>query len=444
MTQLLLAALLAAGPALTAEPPLADPPVVEVAPAEAAAPPEAPSVSFRGHLEWITALGAASSRASPVNPGNRVLEVPAGGGQTELRPDLRLEVGPTLTAIARPRFWVRSEKSRTDDGWQAERSEAKAEWIEGYATWRVSDALSVSYGLQNFQWGPADLVSPSNRIFHATGFYRDPVYVVRGRHLVRANLSAGRAWSLVLLAEVGDNGEPPFVAGEPFEQKALAKLEWTAPAGDLYAAVTAGASQRSRGWFGEYATAPLVAGLAAYVDAVHTMGRRAWYPVADPILGATFAETGMETRRLRTTVLGGLRYSFVNGNDLRVEYLFDEAGWTDAQLAAAQTAALRSLAAADPAGLARFLDPGFELLGRHLLYASLSLPDLPPAERTRVQARYLRSLTDGSGTAFITASHDATDSVVGFVSLSATHGPADGALSRLTRATFAAGATVNW
>lgn len=444
MTPLLLAALLAAEPATPAEPTPADPPVVEAAPAQPVATSEAPPFTFRGHLEWITAVGAASSRASVVNPGNRILQVPAGGGQTELRPDLRLEVGPALTAIARPRFWLRSEKAHTDDGWQAERSEAKAEWIEGYATWRVSDALFVSYGLQNFQWGPAELVSPSNRIFHATGFYRDPVFVVRGRHLVRANVSAGRAWSVVLLAEVGDNGEGPFVAGEPFDPKAVAKVEWTAPAGDLTAAVTAGASERTRGWFGEYATVPIVAGLAAYVDAVHTVGRRAWTPIADPVLGATFAESGMEIRQLRTMALGGLRYSFVNGNDLRIEYLYDEAGWSDAQLSAAQTAALASLAVGDPAGLARFLDPGFELLGRHLLYASLSLPDLPPGERTRIQARYLHSLTDGSGAAFLTGSYDATDSVVAFVSLSATHGPADGALSRLTRASFAAGATVNW
>lgn len=442
MIPLLLASLLAAAPEPSAEPPAIDaaPEVAAVSAEGSAVPP----VTFRGHLEWISAVGGASSRASPVNPGNLVLKVPAGGAQTELRPDLRLEVGGVLTAIARPRFWLRSEKAHTDDGWQPERSQAKAEWIEGYAAWRVSDALTVAYGLQNFQWGPAELVSPSNRIFHSTGFYRDPVFVVRGRQLVRVNVSSGRDWSAVILAEVGDNGEAPFVAGEPFDPKAQAKVEWLAPGGDLYAAVTAGASERSRGWFGEYFTVPLVAGLSAYGDAVHTVGRRAWYPVPDPVLGATFAESGMETRALRTTALGGLRYAFENGNDLRVEYLFDEAGWTDAQLAAAQTAAVSALAVGNPAGVAPFLDPGFELLGRHLLYASLSLPDLPPGERTRLQARYLHSLTDGSGVGFVTGSYDATDSVVAFLSLSATHGPADGALSRLTRAAFAAGATVNW
>ena len=440
MKALLLAALLSAEPEAAPEPtPIETAPAVEPSSVEGQ-----PPLAFRGHLEWISAVGGASSRASPVNPGNRVLQVPAGGVQTELRPDLRLEVGSALTAIARPRFWLRVQKAETSAGWQAEQVEATAGWIEGYAAWRVSDGLSISYGLQNFQWGPAELVSPSNRIFHASGFYRDPVYVVRGRHLVRANVSAGRAWSLVVLAEVGENGEDPFVALEPFERKAQAKLEYTAPSGDLSAAVTAGAAARSRGWFGEYATVPLVAGLSAYADAVHTVGRHAWYPVQTP-LDPAFAQTGMETRRLRTTALGGLRYSFEDGNDLRIEYLFDEAGWTDDQLALAERAAAASLLpAGDRSGLAAFLAPGFELLGRHLLYASLSLPDLPPRERTRLQARYLRSLTDGSGVSFVTGSYDATDSVVAFLSLSATHGPADGALSRLTRATFAAGATVSW
>lgn len=436
MTPLLLAALLVADPA-----PAAEPIPVDAAPVEPAAETQ-PAFTFRGHLEWITAGGVADSRASPTNPGNRVLQAPFGGAQSELRPDLRLEYGKELTAVARPRLLVKVEKAHTADGWQPERSTADTEWIEGYATWRLSDALSVSYGLQNFQWGPAELLSPSNRIFHATGFYRDPVYVVRGRHLVRVNVSSGREWSAVLLVEVGDNGEAPFVYGEPFEPKAQAKVEWQAPRGDLYAAVTAGAAQRSRGWFGEYAAVPLVAGLSAYGDAVHTVGRRAWSPVRDPVLGATFAQTEMETRALRTTALGGLRYAFENGNDLRFEYLFDEAGWTDDQLALAEQAALPT--ATDPRGLPRWLDPGFELLGRHLLYASLSLPDLPPQKRTRIQARYLRSLTDGSGAAFLTASHDATDSVVAFVSVSATHGAADGALSRLSRGTALVGAVVNW
>jgi hypothetical protein len=155
---LLLAALLGADPEIPAEP--ARPPVIEAEPAVAAPPIAAPpaepppALAFRGHLEWITAAGGADSRRSAVNPGNRVLELSAAGGQTELRPDLRLEYGGTLTAVARPRFLVKVEKAETADGWQPERSQATAEWIEGYGSWRVSDRLAIAYGLQNFQWGP--------------------------------------------------------------------------------------------------------------------------------------------------------------------------------------------------------------------------------------------------------------------------------------------------
>ncbi len=420
MNALLLAALLAAGDAT--DPPAGSP----------------PSLAFRGHLEWLTAAGAYSSRASPADPGNRTLELPVLVGASELRPDLRFEYTTQLTAVVRPRLVLDGRRAKTADGWSAERLDAKAEWLEAYATWRLDDRFAVSYGLQNFQWGPAELMSPSNRIFHATGFQRDPLYVIRGRRIARVNLSAGRQWSAVLLAEVAGNGESPFVAGEPFEPKAQAKVEYSAPSGDLYAAVTAGASSRSRAWFGEYATLPLFAGLAAYADVVHTVGRRAWYPVETPV-GTAFAQSGMETRSLRTTALGGLRYSFTSGADTRLEYLFDEAGWREDDLALAARAA-----AADPILLGPWLDPGFELLGRHLVYLSLYLPDLPPLDRTTLQARYLLSLTDGSGSVFLTASYEATDAVLAFLSASATHGPADGALSRLSRGTAVLGAAVHW
>jgi hypothetical protein len=413
------------------------------APADAAPPQasadQAPALTFRGHLQWITAGGGTILRDTPVNPGNRVLELPQVAAESELRPDLRFEYGSQLTALVRPRFLLQVQRSEAGGVWAPERSAASSQWIELYATWRLDDRLAISYGLQNFQWGPAELMSPSNRIFHATGFTRDPLYVVRGRHLARVNVSAGRAWSAVLLAEVAPDGEPAFVADEPFEPKAQLKVEYAAPTGDRYLGITAGAAQRSRAWFGEYATVPLWAGLSAYADAVHTVGRRAWYPVDDGAGGAAFAQTGMETRNLRTLALGGLRYSFEGGADVRLEYVFDEAGWNRGDLARASRAA-----SADPRLVGRYLDPGFELLGRQLAYVSVLLPDLPPVKRTTVQARYLRSVTDGSGAAFVTTSYAATDAVVMFLSASVTHGAADGAVSRLVRGAGVLGAEVSW
>ncbi len=406
------------------------------------APPDAFALAAR--LEWLTAAGTSAARDTAANPRNAVLAVPQLAAGSELRPDLRVSHGDALRLVVRPRLRLEVAKARAAGAWLAERSDASAEWLELNGSWRVDERLEVAYGLQNFQWGPGELLSPSNRIFHETGFARDPLYVVRGRHLARVNLSAGSAWSAVLLAEVAANDDAPFVAGEPFEPKAEVKLEWTSPRGGPYAALVAGAGQRSRGFFGEYASVPVTDGLSVYADAVHQAGSRAWYPVADGAGGAAFAQRATGAG-LRTLALGGVRYTFADGADVRLEYVLDEAGWTTSELALAERAAAGAAGAPpSPGAVAAFVDPGFELVGRQHAYVSLRLPDLPPGERLAVQARYLAALEDGSGAAFVTASLDATDSAVIFASAIATHGTDRGALSRLVRASATVGAVVSW
>ncbi len=397
-------------------------------------------VSARIRLEWLTAAGTTVPRETPVNPENAVLQLPQAAGSTELRPDLRLEAGRELQGFVRPRLLLQVQKPRVAGAWQPETSDASVQWIELYASWQASERLAFAYGVQNYQWGPAELVSPSNRIFHVTGFFRDPLYVVRGRHLARVNLSFGRAWSAVLLAEVRDNGEAPFVAGAPFEPKAEAKLEWSDPGGRGYAAVTGGAGRDSRGFFGGYASLSIGDGLSIYGDSVTQVGSRAWYAVDDGAGAARF-EHALAGAGLRTLALGGVRYTFAGGTDVRVEYLFDEAGWTVERLRLAERAATAPPA---PGAVEAWLDPGFEVVGRQHAYASLTVPDLPPRKRTTVAVRWLEALEDGSGAVFGTASYDATDRVVLFASATGTWGPDHGALSRLARASALAGATVSW
>jgi len=401
---------------------------------------EGAPLAFRGRLEWITAGATALPRDSAVNPGNRVLLVSQASASSELRPDLRFDYGKELQAVLRPRLHAAVRRPHAGGAWRSERFEARGEWLEAYGSWRLDDRLAIAYGLQNFQWGPAELASPSNRIFHESGFARDPLYLVYGKHLARANLSFGGAWTAVVLAEVGPSRGAPFVAGEPFEPKGQAKVEWSAPGGRGYAALTAGAGSRSRGFFGEYGSVSLTDGLSIYVDAVHQMGSRAWYPVEDGTGRPSFAQTATGAG-LRTLALGGARYTFEGGTDVRLEVLFDEAGWTSAQLALASRAASGGPSAQ---ALSAWADPGFEILGRQHAYLSFRIPDLPPSRRSAVQLRYLASLEDGSGAVFGTVSHDAADAVVLFASAAATHGSEHGALSRLVRATGVVGAVVHW
>lgn len=408
---------------------------------DAASPP---AVSARIRLDWLTAAGATLLRETAVNPENAVLQLPSAAATTELRPDLRIEAGRELSAFVRPRLLALAQKPRVAGAWQPETSDASVEWIDLYASWQPDERVAFAYGLHNYQWGPAELVSPSNRIFHANGFLRDPLYVVRGRHLARVNVSAGRVWSAVLLVELRDNGERPFAAGEPFEPKAEAKLEWSDPGGRGYVAVTGGAGKTSRGFFGEYASLSIGDGFSVYADAVHQVGSRAWIPV-ETAPGVARFERALADAGLRTLALGGVRYTFAGGADLRLEYLLDEAGWDMRSLRLAErAAAVRPGAPPLPGEVGPWLDPGYELVGRQHAYASLSIPDLPPRDRTAIAVRYLGALEDSSGALFGTASYDATDAVVIFASTTATHGSDHGALSRLARASALVGATVSW
>lgn len=134
-------------------------------------------------------------------------------------------------------------------------------------------------------------MSPSNRLFHEGGVFRDPLYYVRGRHLLRVNLSSGRQWSLVALAELGANGEPPFEAGNQFRRQGQAKLEWTDAAGSGYNGVTAGVREAASPWFGGYGSLPVTEGLSIYADVSASSRSRAWYPVATEA-GAIFLRPG--------------------------------------------------------------------------------------------------------------------------------------------------------
>jgi hypothetical protein len=437
------------------------------APPEAADDQDARSrVAVRFNVDWLNAARFSSLAEGTLNPGNARLWLPQQVYQSDVRANVRVEFGSRAQLIVRPR--VRGAVSLASAEGQARREdgEADAEWTELYGTWIPSDAVAVTWGLQNFQWGPAELLAPNNRIFHESGLFRDPIYYVRGKHLLRVNLSAGRQWSVVVLGEVGATDAEPFRAGEAFARQILGKAEYTTASGASYVGLTVGATDGTPPWFGGYGSLAITEGLSVYADTSHTRGSQAWYPVAggtaeigdgkyfptggkyfpSPISAAatmppTFARTRVGDDAWTTLAVFGARYTFARGDDLRVEWLMNGAGWTRDELRLAYAAAL---VAPSPEAFAPYLAPGLEYIGRRFVYVSLRDPDLPPSKRTQVQSRYLHSLTDGSRVFFVTGSFDATDAMVLFASATVTGGPVDGEFSRIGRGSIVVGATYTW
>src|SRR5690606_19291186 len=147
-----------------------------------------------------------------INLDNNILKLPEYSGISEFRPNFMLSSNK-IQLVARPR--IRFLYEETGTGKDSQRSEgfSEAELNEGFASWFLSDQFSFTVGLQSFQWGPAEVLSPSNRLFHVTSLARDVLYEVRGKHIGRVNYSLGQNISVVLLSEYEQNkDEEPFVA----------------------------------------------------------------------------------------------------------------------------------------------------------------------------------------------------------------------------------------
>jgi hypothetical protein len=422
-------------------------------PARTADTTASPRVSARFNVDWLNAVRFSSPAEGELNPGNARLWLPQVFGQTDLRVNLRVEFGSRAQLIVRPRVRGAISLSSADGLPRREEREADAEWTELYGVWMPGDSVAIAWGLQNFQWGPAEVLAPNNRIFHESGLFRDPLYYVPGKHLLRVNLSAGKQWSVVALAELGATDDAPFRAGEAFTRQVLAKAEYTTASGASYAGFTAGATDGTPPWFGGYGSFAITEGWSVYADTSHTHGSQAWYPVvgrvvppttpasATPGAVPTFARTRAGDDTWTTLAVFGARYTFARGDDLRVEWLLNGAGWAHDELRlgfeAARVAPTRD-------AFAPYLAPGLEYIGRRFVYVSLRDPELPPSKRTQVQTRYLHSLTDGSRVLFVTGSYDATDAMVLFTSGTLTGGPAEGEFSRLVRGSVVFGATYTW
>ncbi|MCA9515291.1 MAG: hypothetical protein KC635_10140 [Myxococcales bacterium] len=395
-------------------------------------------VDVRATLEWLTAGRWLAARDTAANPDNAVLRLETLSLDTELRPRLKLELGD-LTAVARPRFIAAFGLTRAGGDWGELARDADVAVSEAFLSYRFSDAIALTYGLQVFDWGPGELLSPSNRLFHEVAFLKDPLWLVPGHHLLRLNASAGKSITAVLLVELGAGDHPEaFRYGEAHDDKALLKLEYMAEDGGAWIGATVGAGVHTDPFWGLYAAAWLGDSVMLYLDAAETAGSDAWYPAAD---APAFTQRERASERVRTLALVGARYAFEQGADLRLEALLDDAGWTEAEMRRG-AATVAAAPTADRVG--PWLLPGLELLGRAYLHLALRVPQLPPGDDLTLQVRALASLTDGSLAGFLGLSWEVSDATALFASALVTSGRDDAELARLARGSLTLGVTHAW
>jgi hypothetical protein len=246
-----------------------------------------------------------------------------------------------------------------------------------------------------------------------------PYFEQLGIYRGQLNWSVGQNFSLVLLHELQsleDHWENSEVLEEVYKKRALLKSEWSWNYGNQILGLTFG---RERLVAGELMRA---GGYASF-----TLDD-AWQ-----IYGDIVARETVRKGSLKTLSVGGLRYTFSNGMELRLEGINNDAGLTKAERQA-QELLISRLPDRTLLGLSR--DRAESLQGKHYVYGGFRWANPPGLRGVENPLFFLRALH---------ALSDASTSLLGGMELgfggrytlafygALTPGPKDGELARIYR-----------
>ena len=366
-------------------------PLVVEHPPRPAPPPPPPSLwTFDLNLTMIGTLSTASVIGGSLNPANDMLALPSRQLSFEVRPDLKARYASDATFVLRPRMTVTQDSTHQSSGTQ-QRTSNDTYVNEGYvAVSHMSNLQSVT-GLQSYQWGAAELASPSNLFFRDLGLDKNYFYETRGQSLVRVNYSPDIGSSFVLIDQPIDNwAKRPVAAGE-FHPKSLVKWEKADATQTNYLGLVLSSVKQGAPHYGVYGNWELVTSWTAYADASTQRGSDVYYPTADS--SPSFAQTRSNSGRWNSCYLIGSRYVTSHQVDMRLEYLRNEEGWTNAERhQALQIVALDP----QPRNVALLQNAGALLPGQSYLYSSVRYAGWGWNDRFTLIWRGIHALGDGS------------------------------------------------
>ncbi len=376
-----------------------------------AAAQEAGGFKISGSAEiWGYATGLQRAGNSPLNPDNRVADLPGVQWTGESRVNLRLRAD-SVEIVLRPRLL----KQRAN-GVSGEPDAGEAYLSQGFARVRLNDALTLTAGRELLTWGPANFRSPSNPLYFDAGrsnplrevsgvdllrltYTRGPVSLMLAREQTAGHLNSAITPEHTTLAKIDVRGDDTLVSA------VLATPVYGAPFAGGFAQATLGDAWMVYGEIGS--------------------GRRAQaLSMNSAPFGAPFSVRTPSARQ--TTALMGASYTRQNGQTVSLEWLRDGHGYSRQEEAdyfarAALTASQYLAAPNSPfaplqlSGLAQGLGQAPALLGRG--YASLLWQSNPQESELYWRLMWTANVQDRSSQASLYAEKNLSPRFNAFVAL---------------------------
>ncbi|MCM2353348.1 MAG: hypothetical protein NDI63_06975 [Pseudobdellovibrio sp.] len=329
---------------------------------------------------------------SIINIGNEVLNIPETSVFLDQRAEFKWLINDAKI-IFRPRLVSYQQNYKTETTLKNEsKNDTDLNLTDAFYEQYITDRIFTTVGLQVYQWGPAEILNPSNPFFHFNTDQRSLVYKEKGKALLRLNWNAKSDYNFVFMVEPVSNNEAHWIAEEKFKPQFAGKFEtaWTGTRNFLGLAF--GIPDNADFFIGEYFQYEFTEGMSIYADAKHSVNNLFYEPQTDGVFQRMLPSD--QDGAMSTLAVAGFRYE--DNFDARLEYIYNSAGYDQKKFDCALLASSQ-LSPYLVDNIKRFQKSGLELLSQNYVYFSLRKTDPFEIKDLSLFFRSLTSLMDNSG-----------------------------------------------
>ncbi len=374
------------------------------------------------------------------NPGNTVLNSPTQSFDSEIRPYIKIESSSfNVWAVIKPKIRLQQTEYEILTEKAAQKLADYGFW-EAYLRWEVIKNVEMAAGIINAQWGPSDLISPSQFMFPELMMRPEPFQMTQGLELAQIQWVPNQEITVTLMTELEPfqwEHKDSFPRTERTSQKrSLFRAEYSTESGAFALGFVVGQREtdKNRTQYGGYSFWNYSQEGQIYFDLSAQQGHGR----------LSINDAGTVERRFADDSsffaigLIGNRYTFSNGLEWKLEYIHNAFGL--AEIDRLNTFDWIRSNPLNTAYLAVLHDTTSPFPGQSYLYNSLRW-DNPPGLSALFSTSYffikdIYSITDGSQLLNIGVETSLTDSLSHSLAIIQALGDNEGELSSFLKSYY--------
>ncbi|MFN3698493.1 MAG: hypothetical protein ACK4VO_13740 [Pseudobdellovibrio sp.] len=276
-------------------------------------------------LSFLHTLSKNQANTEGINLGNQIFSVPTNQLTNELRPNYSLNYNNDYKLKIKPTILLNTQEIRKNsDTVAVSGSQLKADLKEMYIEYLRLKNWNIRLGLQTYQWGPTEIYSPSNFLFHFQKESKSFSYLEKGYMLGNLIYNINDSSNIQFLGELYSNLESSWINDVDFSPRSLLKFEQSFSNSFNYIGLTVGQAERKRTAIGFYGNYVPFSGFSIYLDGRSTQGEVGYRPNLKNDGNIDMILSNNKNNN-RLFLISGVRYE--SGFDMRIEAIYFQEGY---------------------------------------------------------------------------------------------------------------------